>query len=136
MGLTFSNRIHNIEHEKIEFYNNIIGHVIRGKVIKVLSPNKFIIVLVHKRKTKKYLCKGYGYKLIDDTYSNRIIAQINMLLNTVDSLVDITSYGIDENGYLLVELNNVLFDNSINNTIRFERCIDHEINYDHFNKVL
>lgn len=136
MGLTFSNSMHNIEHENMEFYNNIIGYGIRGKVIKVLSPNTFIIIIVHKRKIKKYLCKGYGYKLIDNAYSDRIISQINMLLNTADSLVDITSYGIDENGYLLVELNNVLFDNSINNTIGLEKGIDHEINYDHFNKVL
>jgi hypothetical protein len=136
MGLIFSNSIHNIDHEKMDFHNNIIGHGILGKVIEVLGPNKFIIIIVHKKKTKKYLCKGYGYKSTDDADSNRIISQINMMLNTVDSVVDIVSYGIDENGYLLVELNNVLFDNSINNTIRFERGIEHEVNYDHFNKVL
>jgi hypothetical protein len=133
---SITSSIHNINHEKIKFHNNIIESGMLGKVIKVLSPNTFIIIIVHKRKIKKYLCKGYGYKPADNTDCNHIISKVNSILNTVDSLVDITSYGIDENGYLLVELNNNIFHDSINNTIRLEKGIDYEINYDHFNKVL
>jgi len=136
MGSMISNNIHYIDHENMEFHNNIIASKMLGKVIQVLGPNKFIIIIVHKRRYKKYLCKGYGYKPIDNADCNHITLKINTLLNMVDSVVDITSYGIDENGYLLVELNSNKFNDSINNLVKLDKNIEYEINYNHFNKVL
>lgn len=122
MGITPS--IANINDCNID--NNIKETNLEGKMLKVISVNKYIIAVKHNRTIRKILCKGKGYKLKDEDEKEIAIAKLNSLINMSYSLVTVDAFGIDENGQLLVELRNNILDNSINRLLLLENYIEED----------
>lgn len=122
MGITPS--IANINDCNID--NNIKETNLEGKMLKVISVNKYIIAVKHNRTIRKILCKGKGYKLKDEDEKEIAIAKLNSLINMSYSLVTVDAFGIDENGLLLVELRNNILDNSVNRLLLLENYIEED----------
>ena len=122
MGITPS--IANINDCNID--NNIKETNLEGKMLKVISVNKYIIAVKHNRTIRKILCKGKGYKLKDEDEKEIAIAKLISLINMSYSLVTVDAFGIDENGLLLVEIRNNILDNSINRLLLLENYIEED----------
>lgn len=106
--------------------NNIKENNLEGKMLKVISVNKYIIAVKHNRTIRKILCKGKGYKLKDEDEKEIAIAKLISLINMSYSLVTVDAFGIDENGLLLVEIRNNILDNSINRLLLLENYIEED----------
>ena len=106
--------------------NNIKETNLEGKMLRVISVNKYIIAVKHNRTIRKILCKGKGYKLKDEDEKEIAIAKLNSLINMSYSLVTVDAFGIDENGLLLVEIRNNILDNSINRLLLLENYIEED----------
>ena len=91
--------------------------------------NKFVVVVNHNRVLKKFICKGRGYKLKNKNDRINSILRLNTLLNLTGGLINVSSFGTDENGLLLVEMTRNKLDKSINNIMLMEQYIEREINY-------
>lgn len=106
--------------------NNIKETNLEGKMLRVISVNKYIIAVKHNRTIRKILCKGKGYKLKDEDEKEIAIAKLISLINMSYSLVTVDAFGIDENGLLLVEIRNNILDNSINRLLLLENYIEED----------
>ena len=134
MGITTS--ITKLKPDDLEFYNNIKAEDITARIVQVIDPTHFIMIIKHNGENKKFLCKGYGYKVNDEKMNNELISKINMYLNNCSQLVKVNTHGTDDNGYLLVEIFCSRLNDTLNNLLKYEKGIDFEMNYDHFKNVL
>ena len=126
-----NNSILNINDEDVPFYNNIRLDKVEGKIIKVLDINKFIIIIKHNYEYKKFLCKGYGYQIINNDEKEFSLAKLNSILNSIYPVLSITTFGTDENGYLLVKIESLNLKTNVNNIMLQQKNIKPEINYNY-----
>lgn len=130
------NSIINLNPDKVDFYNDIKEENLTARIVKVIDPSHFIVIIKYNGVNKKFLCKGYGYKVIDESQNNYLISKINMYLNDSEQLVQLNTHGTDENGYLLIEIFFNRLNNSLNTLLKLEKAIEFEMNYDHFKNIL
>lgn len=130
------NSIINLNPDKVDFYNDIKEQDLTARIVKVIDPSHFIAIIKYNGVNKKFLCKGYGYKVIDESQNNYLISKINMYLNDSEQLVQLNTHGTDENGYLLIEIFFNKLNKSLNTLLKLEKAVEFEMNYDHFKNVL
>jgi len=95
----------------IDFYHNIVQNKIKGKVLRVIDVNKYIIAIKHNFTLKKIICKAKGFKLKNQNDKLTAIAKFNGLANSENLIVYLKTYGLNKDGYLLIDISNNKFDN-------------------------
>ena len=111
MGI-FQSRI--LDEKSIPFYNEIRYENIIIKVIETLDSTRFIGIIKEGWKTKKLLCRAYGYKLNNNADKNLTLSVFNSLINEGNGIFRAEIHGVDSYGYVLVTLNLLGSNKSVN----------------------
>tara|TARA_E500000178_G_C16747691_1_gene628963 strand:+ start:307 stop:723 length:417 start_codon:yes stop_codon:yes gene_type:complete len=130
-----------IKPKKFDLYGNIKDLEYKGRIDDIICKNnsfKFIIIAKINREYRKYICKGYGFKLKDttDESKNECLSIINGYINKYNNDLNIYFNGIDENGTMLVTVSGENSNESLNDSLKFLDTTDIEINYDYNGQVL
>lgn len=123
--------------ENKDFYGNITDITYNGKIIHVISENKFVIIVnIPYSSNRKYIVKGYGYKSKSEDYLKENIAIVNKYINSSENNLKFYFHGMDRNGTLLVSIESDRKTKSLNEIMKETNNNEVELNYSIFGTVM
>ena len=123
--------------ENKDFYGNITDVTYNGKIIHVISENKFVIIInIPYSSSRKYIVKGYGYKSKSEDYLKENIAIVNKYINSSENNLKFYFHGMDRNGTLLVTIESEKKNKSLNEIMKEINNNEVELNYSIFGTVM
>lgn len=132
-----NNASRSISPETKDFYGNITDVTYCGKIIQVISENKFVIIVkIPYSSSRKYIVKGYGYKSKSEDYLKDNISIINKYINSTDNNLKFYFHGMDRNGTLLVTVESDKITKTLNETMKESNNNEVELNYSIFGTVI